>query len=133
LTVFVDANVLLDVVTIDRHWSEWSVKQLDRLSVSDVLAINDVVYAEISVGYDAVEQVDELIAGMKLQILPISRPALFLAAKVHERYRKAGGSRPGVLPDFFIGAQALVAGAPLLTRDVRRYRTYFPQLELIAP
>jgi predicted nucleic acid-binding protein len=133
LTVFVDANVLLDVVTIDQHWSQWSVRQLDGLSINDVLAINDVVYAEISVGYEDVEQVDELIAGMGLKLLPISRPALFLAAKVHERYRKAGGARPGVLPDFFIGAQALVEGAPLLTRDARRYRTYFPQLELIAP
>jgi len=100
LTVLVDANVLPDVVTIDEYWSQWSVEQLDRPSIDDTLAINDIVYAEISVGYDEIEQVDELIAGMKLKLLPISRPALFLAAKVHERYRKAGGARPGVVPDF---------------------------------
>jgi hypothetical protein len=133
LTVFVDANVVLDVVTRDPIWSGWSLAHLDTISLEDELAINDVVYAEISTGYDTMAQVDEVIEGMKLKLVPIPRPALFVAAKMHQRYRKRGGTKTSVLPDFFIGAQALVSKVPLLTRDGRRYRTYFPQLQLIAP
>jgi predicted nucleic acid-binding protein len=131
--VFVDANVLLDVLTADPDWSDWSLAQLESLSLSDELAINDIVYAELSVGYDDVAQVDEAVEGMRLRLVPIPRSALFLAAKTHRRYRQAGGTKLGVLPDFFIGAQAAVDGAALLTRDARRYLTYFPELELIAP
>lgn len=131
--ILVDSNVLLDVVTRDPKWSRWSVDQLERCSLGNDLAINDVVYAEISVGYDRIEQVDGLLAGMHLALRALPRSALFLAAKVHQIYRRNGGSRLTVLPDFFIGAQAAVEGLPLLTRDPSRYRTYFPTLALISP
>jgi hypothetical protein len=131
--VFVDSNVILDVVTRDPLWSAWSVDQLDRASPLEDLIINQVVYAEVSVGYDRFEEVDELVAGMRLVVREAPRPALFLAAKVHRRYRRGGGPRLGILPNFFIGAHAAVIGATLLTRDPRRYRAFFPTLELIAP
>lgn len=131
--VLIDSNIVLDIVTNDEHWFEWSRAQLEDAALAGVLTINDIVYAEVSIGYDNVERVDELVLEMGLAIAPMPREALFLAGKVFQRYRAAGGARRGVLPDFFIGAHAAVAGLPLLTRDARRYRTYFPTLELIAP
>ncbi len=97
------------------------------------LLINDVVYAELSVRYERIEDLDAFVAAARLQFTPMPRAALYLAAKVFVRYRKQGGTRTGVLPDFFIGAHAAVADVPLLTRDVGRYRAYFPKLRLIAP
>lgn len=131
--VLIDSNVVLDIVTNDEHWFEWSRVRLEDAALAGVLTINDIVYAEVSIGYDNIERVDELVLEMGLAIAPMPREALFLAGKVFQRYRAAGGARQGVLPDFFIGAHAAVAGLPLLTRDARRYRTYFPTLELIAP
>ncbi|MDR3517243.1 MAG: type II toxin-antitoxin system VapC family toxin [Azospirillaceae bacterium] len=129
----IDTNVLLDLVTDDPVWVAWSIRQLDAASLQGPLIINDVVYAELSVRFDRIEDLDDTLdeAGITLALMP--RPALFLAGKVFQRYRAAGGARNGVLPDFFIGAHAVVADMPLLTRDVRRYRTYFPSLKLIAP
>jgi predicted nucleic acid-binding protein len=95
--------------------------------------INDVVYAELSVGFLRLEELEEVLAIAQVDTAPIPREAQFLAGKVFQRYRGGGGSRTGVLPDFFIGAHAAVAQIPLLTRDVRRYRTYFPNVPLIAP
>lgn len=95
--------------------------------------INDVIYAELSVDYESSEALDAFVEGNELDIIPIPREALFLAGKAFIRYRKSGGIRTGVLPDFFIGAHAAVRELPLLTRDVRRYRTYFPTVTLIAP
>lgn len=129
----VDTNVLLDLVTDDETWAEWSVEQLEAASVNGPLLINDVVYAELSVRYDRIEALDEFIAQSGLEIVPMPRAALFLAAKAFARYRRSGGKRTGVLPDFFIGAQAAVGGMPLLTRDSGRYRTYFPTVVLISP
>jgi predicted nucleic acid-binding protein len=129
----VDTNVLLDLVTNDAEWADWSQRQLEAAAVRSPLRINDVVYAELSVGFQRIEELDAVLAAAQIEIAPIPREALFLAGKVFQRYRAGGGSRTGVLPDFFIGAHAAVAGLPLLTRDVRRYRTYFPTLTLVAP
>ena len=129
----VDTNVLLDLVTDDPVWAEWSVRQLDAASLKGPLAINDVVYAEMSVRFERIEDLDAVLDEAGITLAPMPRPALFLAGKVFQRYRAAGGTRNGVLPDFFIGAHAAVAGLPLLTRDVQRYRTYFPSLSLMAP
>lgn len=131
--IFVDTNVLLDVVQDDPVWADWSQQRLDAAGAVDQLAINEVVYAELAVGYQDMDALDAMIAQAELVVMPMSRTALFVAGKVYGRYRVAGGIRTGVLPDFFIGAQALVDEATLLTRDVRRYRTYFPGLQLIAP
>jgi AbrB family looped-hinge helix DNA binding protein len=102
-------------------------------SLDGPLLINDAVYAELAVRYDRIESIDAFLDEAGLQMAPMPRAALFLAGKVFTQYRKSGGSRTGVLPDFFIGAHAAVNGLPLLTRDVGRYRTYFPSLKLIAP
>lgn len=131
--ILVDSNVLLDLVTRDPAWIEWSQRKLDGARGSPGLAINDVVYAEVSIGFDDMVTLDAMIADTGLQHLPVPRHALFLAGKAFREYRKARGSRTGVLPDFFIGAHAVAADMPLLTRDARRFRTYFPSLRLIAP
>jgi len=131
--IFVDTNVLLDLVTDDPTWADWSIAQLENASLGGTLWINDIVYAELAVRYDRIEEVDAFLDQAELELAPVPREALFLASKVFTQYRKAGGTRTGVLPDFFIGAHAAVSGLPLLTRDVGRYRTYFPTLTLIAP
>lgn len=129
----VDTNVLLDLVTDDPDWAEWSVAKLEEAALKGALCINDVVYSELSVRYDRIEDLEAMLEDSEIGIAPPPRAALFLAGKVFAQYRKSGGSRTGVLPDFFIGAHAAVSGVPLLTRDGRRYRSYFPTLELIAP
>ena len=128
----VDTNILLDLVTDDPVWADWSIRQLDAAAVNGPLVINGVVYAELSVRFERIEDLDEVLneAGITMEEIP--RSALFLAGKVFRRYRAAGGNRTGVLPDFFIGAHAAVSKLPLLTRDIQRYRTYFPTIKLIA-
>ncbi len=129
----VDTNILLDLVTNDADWADWSQRQLEAAAVRGPVLINDVVYAELSVGFLRLEEVEALLAAAQIELTAMPREALFLAGKVFQRYRASGGTRSGVLPDFFIGAHAAVAKIPLLTRDVRRYRTYFPTVQLIAP
>ena len=131
--ILVDTNVLLDLVTDDPNWADWSVAQLEAASLHGPLLINDVIYAELAVRYGRIEELEAFVGEAGLEIVPIPRSALFLAGKVFTQYRKSGGSRTGVLPDFFIGAQAAVSQLTLLTRDVGRYRTYFPSLTLITP
>ena len=131
--IFVDTNVLLDVVTRDPVWLEWSKPQLDAAALRDRVAINPVVYAELSAGFAVIEQVEAVLATAGIAVVQMTRPELFMAGRVFQQYRRRGGSRTGVLPDFFIGAQAAVLGAPLITRDAARYRSYFPTIELIAP
>jgi predicted nucleic acid-binding protein len=131
--ILVDANVLLDVVTADPVWCEWSIGELEAAGLEGALAINEVVYAELAVRYDNIEQLDALMSGLRLEIAPMPRAALFLAAKAFSIHRNRGGTRSGVLPDFFIGAQAAVLERPLITRDRGRYETYFPTIRLIAP
>ncbi len=129
----VDANILLDLVTNDFVWSEWSAEQLTMAAMRGPLWINDIVYAEVSVGFETIEAVDTAIGAARLVRQAIPPAALFLAAKVFQRYRRSGGTRTGVLPDFFIGAHAAVAGVPVLTRDPRPYRRYFPKLSVVSP
>lgn len=131
--VLVDTNILLDLVTNDADWAEWSLARLEEASLAGPILINDVVYAETSIRYDRIEDLDTMLGDAVIEIAPIPRPALFLAGKAFQQYRAAGGARTGVLPDFFIGAHAAIEGWPLLTRDARRYRTYFPKVTLIAP
>jgi predicted nucleic acid-binding protein len=130
---FVDTNVLLDLVTDDPSWADWSIAQLEAASLDGPLLINDAVYAELAVRYIRIEDLEAFLDSAGLEMAPMPRAALFLAGKVFTQYRRSGGSRTGVLPDFFIGAHAAVARLPLLTRDVGRYRTYFPSLRLITP
>jgi predicted nucleic acid-binding protein len=129
----VDTNVLLDIATNDARWAAWSLQQLDAAAIRGAVTINAVVYAEFSVGYVRVEEIDKILADVGLKLAEIPRAALFLAGKVFQRYRARGGIRTGVLPDFFIGAHAAVTQVPLLTRDPRRYTTYFSGITLIAP
>lgn len=129
----VDTNVLLDLVTDDQNWADWSVAQLEAASLEGPLLINDAVYAELAVRYERIEDLDAFLAAAGLEMAPMPRAALFLAGKVFTQYRRSAGSRTGVLPDFFIGAHAAVGRLPLLTRDVGRYRTYFPSVRLITP
>jgi predicted nucleic acid-binding protein len=129
----VDSNVLIDLVTNDPVWAGWSQAQLDAAGLAGPVHINDVVYAEVSTSYSTVEGFETMLNTAQLILDPMPRTALFLAGKAFQAYRRSGGRRTGVLPDFFIGAHAAVRGWPLLTRDPRRYRTYFPTLELIAP
>jgi len=131
--IFVDTNVLLDLVTDDPDWAGWSQQQLDHAAARDDLTINDIVYAELSIGYERMEELDAMIQTAGLTIAAIPRPALFLAGKAFQRYRSAGGRKTGVLPDFFVGAHAVIADAALITRDAARYRSYFPGIALIAP
>jgi predicted nucleic acid-binding protein len=131
--ILVDTNVLLDLVTDDPLWAEWSQRQLDFAAAHDEIAINDIVYAELSVGCPRIEELDEMIDAAGLVSAQIPRAALFLAGKAFERYRAAGGVKIGVLPDFFLGAHAVISDCVLITRDAARYRTYFPGIVLIAP
>ncbi len=129
----VDTNVLLDLVTDDERWADWSIAQLEAASLRGPLLINDVVYSELSVRYERIEDLEDFIEAAGLELVQMPRPALFLAGKVFARYRRSGGARTGVLPDFFIGAHAAVSGLSLLTRDTGRYRSYFSGLTLITP
>lgn len=129
----IDTNVLLDLVTDDPLWAQWSIDQLEAASLRGPLLINDVVYAELSVRYERIEAVEAVLNEAGIAVAPMPRAALFLAGKVFASYRRAGGTRTGVLPDFFIGAHAAISELPLLTRDSGRYGRYFPSLSLISP
>jgi predicted nucleic acid-binding protein len=131
--IFVDSNVILDLITDDPSWADWSQQQLNSASRAGDLAINDIVYAEISVRYGQMAELDVFLDEIGIYLTPVPRPALFLAGKAFARYRTLRGAKTGVLPDFFIGAHAAVANVPLLTRDPRCYRSYFPGIELITP
>jgi predicted nucleic acid-binding protein len=131
--ILVDTNVLLDLVTGDPQWAEWSRQQLEFAAARDEIAINDIIYAELSVRYGTIEALDRMLRKAEVVSAVIPRAALFLAGKAFQRYRFAGGVKAGVLPDFFIGAHAVIADSMLITRDTARYRTYFPGIMLIAP
>lgn len=131
MTTLVDANVLLDVITEDKRWMSWSADALAEAAAHGDLAINPIVYAEVSLAYDTIEALDAALLGFTRLALPYE--AGFLAARCYLRYRKAGGARRSPLPDFYIGAHAAVEGYELLTRDDARYRDYFPRLRIVAP
>ncbi len=131
--ILVDSNVVLDVADKSSTWHEWSVETLDDLEYENSLIINPIVYSEISIGYETIEDLAAFIACCGFEFIDIPKEALFLAGKVFLNYRKNKGTKTNVLPDFFIGAHAAVRGLLLLTRDTRRYSTYFPKLNLITP
>lgn len=131
--ILVDTNVLLDVVSDDPIWADWSQRQMEAASLVQQLAVNSVIYAELSFGFTRIEEVDAVLADARIRLIDIPREALFLAGKAFRLYRRRGGLKTGVLPDFFIGAHAAVEQLPLLTRDPMRFRAHFPTVRLIAP
>ena len=131
--LLVDTNVLVDVLEDDPLWADWSVQQLRAQSQVHQLFINPVIYAELSLTFDSVKELDAAIEGIGLKVQEMPRPALFLAGRAYLKYRRGGGTRTNVLADFFIGAHASVLGCGILTRDGRRYRNYFPRVALVAP
>ena len=131
--VLVDSNVLLDIATNDPAWGDWSSQTLERTADEAILVINPLVYAEVSIGFAAIEDLEAALPGDLYRREELPYEAGFLAGKCFLRYRRGGGLKRSPLPDFYIGAHAAVAGYRLLTRDAARYRTYFPNLVLIAP
>jgi len=131
--VLVDSNVLLDLTTEDPEWVEWSDAQIRRLAAEAILVINPVIFAEVSVDFDEVEAMGASLPMELFRRDPLPYDAAFLAGKCFRRYRRRGGARRSPMPDFYIGAHAAIADYRLLTRDARRYRAYFPRLEIIAP
>ena len=131
--IFVDTNVLVDVLSNEPQWADWSIHQLRMQSKIHVLSINPIIYAELSSAFTKIEDLENVVKTMQLKMIQIPRPALFLAAKAFHLYRKRGGVKHNVLGDFFIGAHAAVNQVPILTRDTQRYQTYFPTVRLITP
>ena len=131
-TVLVDANVLLDILIPDPEWEDWSGQALAEAAESSLLVINPVIYAEVSIGFSRIEELESALPE-EIRREPLPWDAAFLAGKAFLSYRKRSGTRRSTLPDFFIGAHAAVRDYTLLTRDSRRFRSYFPTLELMAP
>ena len=131
--ILVDSNVLLDILVEDPGWYHWSSQQLAQCAEDSVLVINPIIFAEVSIGFQHVEELEAALPTDIFERHPLPWEASFLAGKSFLAYRRAGGTRRSPLPDFFIGAHALVHGMTLLTRDAARYRSYFPRLTLIAP
>ena len=131
--VLVDSNVILDIVTQDVEWLDWSASALEAAAGASPLVINPIVYAEVSVGFDRIEDLEAALPATYFERRALPWEAAFLAGKCFQRYRQRGGARRSPLPDFYIGAHAAVEGFSLLTRDARRYRIYFPRLRIIAP
>ena len=131
--VLVDSNVLLDVLTEDPSWSAWSSDTLSSLAEGNLLVINPIIYAEVSIGFQRIEDLDAALLEDVFERRPLPWEASFLAGKCFLQYRKLGGQKRSPLPGFFIGAHALVERMRLVTRDARRYNTYFPHLKLICP
>jgi predicted nucleic acid-binding protein len=131
--ILVDTNVLLDVLQNDKQWGPWALQALEFAAAQDALAVNSVIYAELSIAFARIEELEQVLTDGRLSVEPIPREALFLAGKVFLQYKKRQGNKTSVLPDFFIGAHAAVSGSQILTRDVARYRAYFPTVKLLTP
>ena len=131
--VLVDSNIILDVFLNDLKWGDWSESKLEEYSDQTSLYINSIIYSEISIGFELIEDLESAVSKAGFQILEIPKEALFLAGKAYVKYKKRRGTKRTPLPDFFIGAQAAVLNLDLLTRDVSRYQSYFPTVKLIAP
>ena len=129
----VDSNVILDILTEDAEWFEWSASALEQQAERSVLVINPVIYAEVSIRFERIEDLDDALPATAFRRDSLPWGAAFLAGKCFLTYRRRGGVRHSPLPDFYIGAHAAVAGMTLLTRDEIRYRSYFPSLEVVAP
>ncbi|MET0155809.1 MAG: type II toxin-antitoxin system VapC family toxin [Rickettsiales bacterium] len=133
MPVLIDSNVIIDVLTRDLHWYAWSAKTLEKIANEDALYINPVIYAEVSVCFDTIEELERALPESYIYRAPLPYEAAFLAAKCFLQYRKRGGAKSAPLPDFYIGAHAAVKNWRLLTRDKGRYATYFPGLAVIMP
>jgi len=131
--ILVDSNILLDIFTRDPKWYHWSSQKLGEVFDKHPLAINPIIYAEISIGFTRIEDLEAALPFESFECLPLTKEVSFLAGKCFLKYRKHGGKKDSTLPDFFIGAHALILKIPLLTRDTDRFKTYFPTLELISP
>ncbi|MGE0385374.1 MAG: type II toxin-antitoxin system VapC family toxin [Gammaproteobacteria bacterium] len=131
--LLVDTNVLLDILEDDPVWANWSVRQMRAQAQVHDLIINPVIYAELSLAFNSVDAEDEALEGMGIACEDLPRPALFLAGRAFDKYRREGGAKANVLADFFIGAHAAVLGCGILTRDARRYRNYYPRVALVVP
>lgn len=131
--VFIDSCVLLDLFTDDPNWAHWSENILEKYSQTNSLFINSIVYAEVSIGFSRIEEVESAIAELDIKVLEIPREAMFLAGKIFLKYRRNKGTKRAPLPDFFIGAHVSVSKFDLVTRDPQNYKTYFPQAKLIQP
>jgi predicted nucleic acid-binding protein len=130
--VLVDSNVLLDILTEDAEWFDWSSATLARCAETGTLVINPIIYAEVSIRFQRVEDLDAAL-GPEFERRALPWPAAFLAGKAFIAYRRRGGAKPAPLPDFYIGAHAAIEGLTLLTRDAARYRSYYPQVRIVAP
>jgi len=133
MSTLVDSNVLIDVLGEDEDWVDWSASMLARAAEQGPLVINPLVYAEVSIAFDGIEELDDALPADYFVREPLPWEAAFLAGKAFVNYRRRGGTRRSALPDFYIGAHAAIAGYTLLTRDARSYRTYYPKLRVIAP
>jgi predicted nucleic acid-binding protein len=131
--LLVDSNVILDIFLDDPNWADWSESALVNYSAHTTLYINPIVYTEVSVGFEKIEELESALHKGGFQMLEIPKEALFLAGKAYLKYRAGKGIKRSPLPDFYIGAQAAVLDLDLITRDVTRYRTYFPTIRLICP
>ena len=131
--VFVDSCVLLDLFTDDPDWADWSENMLELYSQTNTLYINSIVYTEVSIGFNNIEEVEKAISDLGIKVLEIPREALFLTGKVFLKYRKNKGTKISPLADFFIGAHVAISKFDLITRDSKKYNTYFPQIKLIHP
>jgi hypothetical protein len=131
--VLVDSNVIIDVATVDPVWSAWSEPTLRRLADETTLVINPLIYAEVGVRYETTKELEEIVPSTLFRRDPLPYDAAFLAGRAFQTYRQRGGTRASPMPDFYIGAHAAVCGYCLVTRDPRRYRGYFPMIELITP
>jgi hypothetical protein len=131
--ILVDSNVILDILTEDPQWFEWSAQKLTEYANQGELIINPIIYAEISIGFSQPKELDTVIPPDFFRRDSLPYNAAFLAGQSFLEYRRRGGERRSPLPDFYIGAHAAVAEIPLLTRDINRYRTYFPDIQLITP
>ena len=129
----VDSNVILDLAQRDSEWIEWSSEQLEIAANESVLVINPIIYAEVSVSYDSIEELNSNVPADVFRREPLPFEAAFLAGKAFLKYKKRGGLRTSPMPDFYIGAHAAISNFRILTRDASRYRTYFPTVALIAP
>jgi predicted nucleic acid-binding protein len=131
--LLVDSNVILDIFLDDPEWADWSETALAEHSVHGPLFINPIIYTEISIGFEKIEELETALVKGGFQMLDIPKEALFLAGKAFLKYKRQKGARTSPLPDFFIGAQAAVMEIELITRDIKRYRTYFPTVKIISP
>ncbi len=131
--ILVDSNVWIDLIRNDPVWFEWSSQQIERAYFAGQVVTNPVIYAELAPVYDTPQELADFFQSGKTPVAPFSPACSYIAGRAFLKYRQSRGAKTGVLPDFFIGAQAQTEGWTILTRDKARYKTYFPKVKLISP